>query len=254
MMISVIVPYWNSEQWLGRCLESLHQQAGNFEFIIVNDGSTDGGESIAEEYAQTDSRFSLYRNEHGKGVSGARNTGLDHATGEWLTFLDADDEMLPNAWETFQKAIRDDANVIQLSHRRKRENMERTAGSMEGRYKLPNIPDHWWGVWNKLFRAEFVKDIRYDEGLQYGEDGLFVLECLKKDEYLYHADRTLTTTRHRFENLQSLSHAKTPEDIMKQCHTYEEFMRRQDNPALKFMVAKEMVKLWERITKMLSTY
>jgi glycosyltransferase involved in cell wall biosynthesis len=254
MKISVIVPYWNAEPWLGRCLESLHQQAGNFEFLIVNDGSTDGGESIAEEYAQTDSRFSLYRNERTKGVSGARNTGLDHATGEWLTFLDADDEMLPNAWQTFQKAIREDANIIQLSHKRKRESFERTAGSMEGRYTLPNIPDYWWGVWNKLIRAEFMKDIRYDEDLQYGEDGLFVLECFCHDGNLYHADRTLTTTRHMFENQQSLSHAKTAEDVMKQCHYYEEYMKRQSNPALKLVVAKEMIKLWERITKMLSTY
>lgn len=254
MTFSVIVPYWNAEPWLRRCLESLTTQAGNFEFLLVNDGSTDGGESIAEEYAENDSRFVLLNNERGKGVSGARNTGLDHASGEWVTFLDADDEMLPNAWRTFFKALNKEANIIQLSHKRMRDNIERTAGSMEGRYTLPNIPDYWFGVWNKLFRAEFVKDIRFDEGLQYGEDGLFVLECFRRDGRLYHADRTLTTTRHRFDNKQSLSHAKTAEHVIEQCHAYEAFMKRQNDPALKLVVAKEMVKLWERITKMLSIF
>ena len=99
-----------------------------------------------------------------------------------------------------------------------------------------------------------MKDIRYDEGLQYGEDGMFVLECLKKDGRIYHADRHLCTTRHRFENPDSLSHKKTPEDVMIQCRAYEEFLKSTDDNALKLVVAKEMEKLWNRISRMLSTY
>ena len=247
MTISVIVPFWNSEKWLGRCCASLKQD-GDFEFILVDDKSTDKGRKIAESYG-----FNVYENERTKGVSGARNTGLDHSHGEWVTFLDADDEMLPQSWETFQKAI-SDVNVIQLPHKRLRGQSERTAANLEGIYTLPGLPEHWWGVWNKLFRADFVKDIRFDESLQYGEDGMLVLECLKRDGRIYHADRHLCTTRHRFDNQESLSHSKTPEDIMIQCHAYDDFLRNTDDNALKLVVAKEMEKLWKRISKMLSTY
>lgn len=245
MTISVIVPFFNSEQWLGRCCESLDKR---LEVILVDDHSTDSGREIAESYG-----FKVIKNERTKGVSGARNTGLDHATGDWITFLDADDEMLPQSWETFHNAI-SDANVIQLPHKRLRGLSERTAANLEGIYILPGLPEHWWGVWNKLFRADFVKDIRFDESLQYGEDGMFVLECLKKDGRIYHADRHLCTTRHRFENPESLSHKKTPEDVMIQCRAYEEFLRNADDNALKLVVAKEMEKLWKRISRMLSTY
>ena len=123
MTISVIVPFWNSEKWLGRCCESLDKR---LEVILVDDGSTDSGREIAESYG-----FKVIENERTKGVSGARNTGLDYSHGEWVTFLDADDEMLPNAWETFQKAI-SDFNVIQLPHKRLRGQSERTAANLEG--------------------------------------------------------------------------------------------------------------------------
>jgi len=245
MTISVIVPFWNSEKWLGRCCESLDKR---LEVILVDDHSTDSGREIAESYG-----FEVIENERTKGVSGARNTGLDYSHGEWVTFLDADDEMLPQSWETFQKAI-SDFNVIQLPHKRLRGQSERTAANLEGIYTLSGLPEHWWGVWNKLFRADFVKDIRFDESLQYGEDGMFVLECLKRDGRIYHADRHLCTTRHRFENPDSLSHKKTPEDVMIQCRAYEEFLKLTDDNALKLVVAKEMEKLWNRISRMLSTY
>ena len=245
MKISVIVPFYNSEEWLERCCESLKQD-GDFEVILVDDFSSDNGRKIAESYD-----FIVLENKHNKGVSGARNTGIDYASGEWITFLDADDEMLPNSYKTFAKAIRD-ANIIQLSHRRLKCGAERKAGCIEGTYLLDNLPNYWWGVWNKLFRADFIKDIRFDETLQYGEDGMFVLECLKKDGKIYHAERELATTLHRFDNSESLSHSKTPEDVMNQCHAYEEFLMKQDDPKLKTVVAGEMVKLWDRITRMLS--
>ena len=243
MTISVIVQFWNSEKWLGRCCESLDKR---LEVILVDDRSTDNGRELAESYG-----FKVIENERTKGVSGARNTGLDHASGEWITFLDADDEMLPNAYATFSRAITE-SNVIQLSHKRVHGINERTAGTVEGKYSLANLPNYWWGVWNKLFRADFVKDIRFDESLQYGEDGMFVLECLKRDGTIYHADRHLCTTRHRFENPDSLSHKKTPEDVMIQCRAYEEFLKSTDDNALKLVVSKEMEKLWKRISKMLS--
>lgn len=253
-MISVIVPYWNSEEWLGRCARSLHEQDGDFEFLLVNDGSTDNGASIAHLYADFDERFIALDNENQKGVSGARNTGLNHARGEWVTFLDADDEFLGDAYRTFKRAIkrREVANVIQLNHLRRHTKLGQDIikyVNNAGMYMAPNLPELWVGVWNKLYRTEFLNDIRFREGMQYGEDGLFVLECLAKDNRIFHADRDLMVVRHRFDNDHSLSHVKTAEDIINQIHEYEAFMERQGDRALKQVVCMDLSKLWARAAR-----
>ena len=110
-MISVIVPYKNAAPWIGRCVESLKAQSGDMEFILVNDHSTDDGKKIAKDLTKGDKRFRHYENARADGVSGARNTGLDKAKGEWITFLDADDEMLPEAYQVFERMIRLDQTI-----------------------------------------------------------------------------------------------------------------------------------------------
>lgn len=246
-MISVTVPYKNAELYLGRCLKSLADQDGDFEFIIVNDGSQDSGPDIAAEYAESDGRFILMDNERGPGVSGARNTGLDHSAGEYITFLDSDDEFLPGAYKTLTSVLRRRANVYQFNHMRwiARKNREvHKFQNQRGLYTSANLPEAWFGVWNKLFRAEFLQDIRFDERAQYGEDGLFILECLAKDDAILHADAKKRVCKHNLENKESLSHIKTGADLIKQAHLYEEFMLRQTNPQLRVRVCKEISILW----------
>ena len=164
-MISVIVPYWNAGKWIGRCTDSLMKQTGDFEFILVDDMSDD---SPAFEH---DERFILTENRHTKGVSGARNTGIEAAHGEWITFLDADDEMLPDAYEIFQRVIKRDPEAVmhQLNHVRYYTSIRKTAlkyANKEGRYDAAHLPAMWFGVWNKLYKREFIQDIRFQEGMQ----------------------------------------------------------------------------------------
>ena len=145
-MISVIIPYWNAEKWLERCLKSLRRQEGDFEFLLVNDMNTDGGPEIASRYAAGDGRFVLLDNEHDKGVSGARNTGIDYARGEWITFLDADDEMLPDAFRILSMVARSnkDANIFQMNHKRYYTALDKTAMKYTNERKLfvaPDLPD-----------------------------------------------------------------------------------------------------------------
>ena len=99
-MISVIVPFYNSEEWLGRCCDSLISQKGDFEFILVDDKSKDKSYDIACDYAAKDKRITVLKNKYKKGVCGARNTGIVYADGEYITFLDADDEMMSDACDT----------------------------------------------------------------------------------------------------------------------------------------------------------
>ena len=246
-MISVIIPYKDAERYLGRCLLSLSDQDGDFEFIVVNDGSQDSGPDIAAAYAKKDGRFVLLDNERGPGVSGARNTGLDHARGDWITFLDSDDEFLPDAYKTFTSMMKREANVYQFNHLRwiARKNREvRKYQNQRGIYTSENLPEAWFGVWNKLFRAEFVQDIRFDERTNYGEDGLFILDCLAKEDKIVHADFKQRVCKHNLENKESLSHIKTGNDLLKQVHLYEEFMLKQKDPKIRLAVCNELSILW----------
>lgn len=239
MKISVIVPFWNAARWILRCLCSLQNQTGDFEFVIVDDGSTDGGRIVAESFAADDRRFRVMGNRRKKGVSGARNTGIDAATGEWITFLDADDEMLPGAFDAFRAVIEADprANIHQLNHLRYYTEIDKLTMKLSctndgGVYGFGNLPRCWYYVWNKIIRREFLADIRFDERLLYGEDSLFALECFAKDGYIHHGDGYLAAVKHRFDNKQSLSHIKTPDDIRMQIRAHEEFFDRQTDPAI----------------------
>lgn len=90
-LVSVIIPIYNVEKYLKRCLDSVVGQTyHNLEIILVNDGSTDGSREICQRYAQNDSRIRLFTQEN-QGLSAARNTGLDHMNGEYIVFVDSDD-------------------------------------------------------------------------------------------------------------------------------------------------------------------
>lgn len=104
-LFSLVIPVYNVESYLHDCLDSvLHQTFKEWEAICVNDGSTDGSLKILEEYAAKDSRFKVVNQENG-GLSAARNTGMDNATGEYILFLDSDDWMEHTALKTIDAAI-----------------------------------------------------------------------------------------------------------------------------------------------------
>ena len=94
-MLSVIVPVYNMEQYVGECIQSiLNQSYTNLECIIVDDGSTDGSGVICDQYAEKDSRVKVYHQKN-TGRSSARNVGVRHMTGRYLGFVDSDDVLLP---------------------------------------------------------------------------------------------------------------------------------------------------------------
>ena len=111
-MISVIVPVYNTEPYLRRCVDSiLSQTFTDFELLLIDDGSTDRSDAICDEYAVKDERVRVFHKENG-GVSSARNLGLDEAKGEWITFVDSDDELLKNALDILYSNISSNAALI----------------------------------------------------------------------------------------------------------------------------------------------
>lgn len=247
-MISVIVPYWNSEKWIGRCVRSLKTNDGDFEFIMVNDHSSDDGEAVARQQAEGDDRFLFISSTRLRGPSGARNTGIEAATGEWITFLDADDEMLPDAFRAYTDLIsKADANIYQMNHLRYYTAISKLTlkyWNNGGWYGIDNMPQMWFGIWNKIFRKDFLQEIRFDDNMSYGEDGMFVLECLAKDPRIFHGGKHMTAVMHRFDNRESLSHLKTQKDIIRQVHAYEKFMMKQKDPELRLFICEELARLW----------
>lgn len=105
--ISVIIPVYNAKEWLPEALDSLLSQSyTEFEAILVDDGSVDGSSDICRKYCHKDSRFQLISQQN-SGVSAARNAGIDAARGEWITFMDADDVMPPDALSVLMEHARD---------------------------------------------------------------------------------------------------------------------------------------------------
>lgn len=112
---SIVVPIYNVEKYLKECLDSVVGQTfPDFECIMVNDGSTDNSEKIAKQYADGDCRFSVYTQEN-QGLSGARNTGIRYAKGEYIVFLDSDDFIKLNALEELSKIVKKERSDVIVS-------------------------------------------------------------------------------------------------------------------------------------------
>ena len=245
MKISVITPFKNSKPWLDRCAKSMYENDGDFEFIFVDDHSNDGGWEILEGYELKDDRFVMLNNMHSPGVSGARNTGLDAATGEYIAFVDADDELVENTYKNIIKELKTTANIHQFNHQRQYEK----TGEIVVRYKSPsgwyhllNLPLRWVIIWNKVYRRAFLNGIYFDETMKFGEDELFNLECLAKDPVIHCSDDIIT--RHHFDNKNSLTKTKTKEDLFKETVKLQEFIDRQTDPKLRKQVCQMISLRW----------
>jgi len=245
MTISIITPYRNAARWLPSCVNSLMAQPGDFEFILVNDHSEDNGPELVEGFAVIDSRIKALDNVHVPGVSGARNTGLDNATGEWITFLDADDMLDSKAGEIFSRAIKIDANIIQFNHMRyyaKIGKLTSKCRNSPGEYSITRLPKCFPFVWNKLFTREIVEGVRFMEGQRYGEDELFVLSCLAKDNRIRHVESSPVI--HCYVNDDSLIRVTNEEDIITQNINLLAFLRQQTDPEIRRGVCNIMAKHW----------
>ena len=217
MKIALIVPFKNAKAWLPRCLRSIDPR---FELILVDDHSDDG--TNIKELAAKHLRGAAYFTESTifkGGVADARNVGLENAHArvgaDYITFLDADDELAPDAYDQIKAAIAEapDAPIIQLNHA-----FAKTDGSKwprlpnkRGTYELSNLPKLWASSCNKIFKADLVKEIRFPD-LRHGEDEIFILECLVKARRIYNSER-IALYYHK-DNPNSLSASTTLDDII----------------------------------------
>lgn len=185
--ISIIIPIYKAELYLRNCIDSIVQQSyGDWECILVDDGSPDASGKICDEYARKDSRFRVFHKKNG-GVSSARNLGLNHAKGEWITFADADDSLNSTAFEFYINATKDDkADIIRSGYSRCFPNGNVDNISCHEVIDITNKNEmldmmegstYFGFLWNSFYRRTIIGDIRFDEDICWCEDHLFSLKC-----------------------------------------------------------------------------
>ncbi len=188
-LISVIVPIYNVEKYLDRCIKSIvNQTYENLEIILVDDGSPDNSPKMCDEWAKKDKRIKVIHKENG-GVSSARNIGIDKSRGEWITFVDADDYIEPTYAEDMLAVSNDfDTKYICCGYNKVYSNKSETINSsgeiIELNKKdfliaLLNVQTSYGFVHMKLIHKDVIGNVRFNEELPVGEDALFNVQLCK---------------------------------------------------------------------------
>lgn len=175
---SIIVPVYNVEKEIKKCLDSIKNQTyGDFEVLCVDDCGKDSSMDIVREYAQKDNRFKILTHEHNRGVSAARNTGLDNASGEYTMFVDSDDWLETNALEiiknNFDKSKSEVIvfNIYNCYPDGKKEINDTTnfkkANQTQVLLTENNLNTFIGVVWNRAYKTSLINDnhIRFPEGM-----------------------------------------------------------------------------------------
>lgn len=192
--VSIIIPIYNTEKYLKACLDSvLSQTYENLEIILIDDGSTDNSGKIIDDYAKKDHRIKVIHQKN-RGQSAARNEGLKKATGNYISFIDADDKITPNFIEKLLAVFDEDTalTVCGIHYKRLKQHSAEDVYINPLRAKKPNeskkayilyllaIDGRLYSSVNKLYKADIAKSITFDETLNFAEDTRFVLNYLKK--------------------------------------------------------------------------
>lgn len=235
--LSIIVPVYNVEKYLPKCLESLIKQTlKDIEIICVNDGSMDNSLAILKEFASKDSRIKIIDNQH-QGVAKTRNTGIEQSTGEYIGFVDSDDyidiDFFEKLYNSATKSNSDIAIASILKHKNffniynAKYTKEETAITIQDKIKLCEDKKHFFFyAWNKIYHSGFIKEnnIKFSEGQIY-EDVMFAIKAL------YYSNKIISvygTKYHYIEHENSLTKSKDKtgekeQDLIKAYSELQEF-------------------------------
>ncbi len=207
-LLSIIIPVYNTEEYLAECINSiLEQTCSNWELILVDDGSTDNSGVICDDFAQRDSRIKVLHTENG-GASHARNTGIEHVTGEWISFIDSDDWISSDYVDTIAN-INEDYDIVYFNLVKKFSNgfdnylhtPSLTSNDRKGtedilfQLKYGPLGDIFGWTCAKFYKSSIIKEnnIRFVEELTFREDEIFTMQyCIHInsikliDKYLYY--------------------------------------------------------------------
>ncbi len=206
-MISIIIPVFNVAQHLRKCLQSILEQGiEDYEAILVNDASTDNSLGICIEWCQSNPKFRIINHTCNKGLSEARNTGIDNAKGEWITFVDSDDYLEPQSLKQVLRHQSDEIDVIEYpvtTHihfgKCRTEYLRFEPHDVDFKTWLDERGFQHVYAWNKLYRTSMWEGVRYPAG-KFFEDVYTTPIILQKARLIrqvnigaYHYQRRLGT-------------------------------------------------------------
>lgn len=197
--ISVIVPVYNVEEYLNRCVDSiLNQTFSDFELILVDDGSVDKSGIICDEYVKKDKRVRVIHKKNG-GVSAARNIGIDEAQGEYISFCDSDDYLENTFFQRAMEICKEyHVDLYKAPYTMIRDAEKEKIGAFsfpklyknsldipEGDFVFPLVQAYISNCWASLIRKTIIGDTRFDVNCTFGEDTKFVFDLLAKGISLF---------------------------------------------------------------------
>ena len=193
--LSLVLPIYNVEKYIKKCLESITaQNFKNFEVLCIDDCGTDNSIKITQEFVQKDSRFKIIKHENNRGLSAARNTGIDNATGKYILFIDSDDWIENNLLEqiviAFEQNKTDSVWFNSYIYNQKSGQTYFLTDNLKESTKIYLTPDNINNfasyAWNKAFKLSKLKslNIKFPEGL-YFEDSEFYLKIFSNISEIY---------------------------------------------------------------------
>lgn len=253
-LISIIVPVYNAEKTLNRCVDSiLGQTFQNFELLLINDGSTDKSGIICDEYAKQDSRVRTFHKQN-EGVSVARNLGIIKSIGKYITFIDSDDEIVKDYLAILYKNVQENDIVFFFSKWIYKDNSqleilldnfnsnEQNVIEKEIALLMDNKTGHdlLGFAWNKMFKLSIIKEhhLEFIEKLSISEDEIFTLEyCMYVKQlkvipfslYVYYISETGLTYK-----------KKEPSEWMLLAECYNNLMKKYAYEGIKICLNKRI--------------
>lgn len=200
--VSIIIPVYNTEKYIEKCLNSvINQNYSNIEILIIDDGSTDKSLQICNKFKEQDKRIEILQTNH-QGVSNARNLGIEKSTGKFVIFIDSDDwienNLIKDAIHIYNEYNVDivfyDMKVLNNDKNGKKIYSRNTP---KGVFSLENIIDYlilsekFNSPCNKMYKKELIKDIKFDNYITIGEDLLFNINYFKNVKKIYISDKKL---------------------------------------------------------------
>lgn len=201
-LISVIVPIYNAEKYLQKCLDSIIQQTYTYlEIILIDDGSIDRSMEICDSYTKKDGRIQVIHKKN-QGVSAARNDGIKRATGEYIAFVDADDYIFPDYFDYLYTLLKKydadmaccdlykmwDTETLPLFDNCEEEILYTAEEALRDFFYNKNITGH---PFLKLYKRNLVGQLAFPEKMHYGEDIFFVFHTLQKCKSVVHGTKIL---------------------------------------------------------------
>ncbi|MCQ2498088.1 MAG: glycosyltransferase family 2 protein [Lachnospiraceae bacterium] len=264
MLVSIVIPVYNTSKYLSQCLNSvINQTYKSLEIICVDDGSTDNSLSILKEYADKDSRIRIFtKKNEGKGAASARNLGLSNATGDYILFLDSDDFFEPNMVEdVVNKAEEKDADVVIYKAQWFDDKQSRVTKIYEpielqnvpanDPFCYKDIPDKIFQIgdliaWNKMYKMDLIReyDLKF-ESIPISDDQYLPALAMVFAKRITYVDRIYVNYRFNTGSSQCDSQTKHPEAAyaatysivskMREYGIYDEVKRSYINMALRLM-------------------